>query len=112
MGVWVRKGKNFVHLYYGNCPPRVVGWVGGYNSLISPLIFTRRLESFGIKGPDKKTLLCLDLEEKFKKYPNIKVQMVPFDAGRSDNFKGDFLLNVTDSGFVQNYVDICIFGLF
>ena len=38
--------------------------------------------------PDKKTLLCLDLEEKFKNHPNIKVQMVPFADGKADNFKG------------------------
>ena len=37
---------------------------------------------------DKKTLLCLDLEEKFRKHPNIKVQMVPLIDGKSDNFKG------------------------
>ena len=35
-----------------------------------------------------KTLLCLDLEEKFKDHPNIKVQMVPFVDGRTDNLKG------------------------
>ena len=45
-----------------------------------------------------KTLLCLDLEEKFKEHPNIKVQMVPFVDGRTDNLKGTvqnhILLNV------------------
>ena len=39
-------------------------------------------------GSDKKTLLCLDLEEKFKNHPNIKVQMVPFVDGKTDNLIG------------------------
>ena len=43
-----------------------------------------------IHGSDKKTLLCLDLEEKFKNHPNIKVTMVPFVNGNSDNLKGTY----------------------
>ena len=41
-----------------------------------------------ICGSDKKTLLCLDLEEKFKNHPQIKVQMVQFKDGKTDNLKG------------------------
>ena len=37
---------------------------------------------------EKKTLLCLDLEEKFKNHPKIKVQMVPFEDWGTDNLKG------------------------
>ena len=44
-------------------------------------------------GSDKKTLLCLDLEEKFKNHPQIKVQMVQFKDGRTDNLKGIQLCN-------------------
>ena len=40
----------------------------------------------------KKTLLCLDLEEKFKEHPNIKVQMVPFQDDRADNLKGEYFI--------------------
>ena len=40
----------------------------------------------------KKTLLCLDLEEKFKNYDKIKVKMVPFIDGRKDNLKGMYSL--------------------
>ena len=38
--------------------------------------------------PDKKTLLCLDLEEKFKNHNKIKVKSVPFIDGKKDNLKG------------------------
>ena len=38
--------------------------------------------------PHKKTLLCLDLEEKFKKHDKIKVKIVPFIDGKKDNLKG------------------------
>ena len=38
--------------------------------------------------PDKKTLLCLDLEEKFKNHSNITVRMIPFADSKTDNFKG------------------------
>ena len=41
-----------------------------------------------IRGSDKKTLLCLDLEEKFKNHPQIKVQIVQFKDGKTDNLKG------------------------
>ena len=41
-----------------------------------------------ICGSDKKTLLCLDLEEKFKNHPQIKVQMIQFKDGKTDNLKG------------------------
>ena len=41
-----------------------------------------------IHGSNKKTLLCLDLEEKFKNHPQIKVQMVQFEDGKTDNLKG------------------------
>ena len=34
-----------------------------------------------------KPLLAYDLEQKFKKYPNIKVEVVFFEDGRSDNLK-------------------------
>ena len=44
-----------------------------------------------IHGSDKKTLLCLDLEEKFKNHPLIKVKMVPFVDGKMDNLKGTYL---------------------
>ena len=44
-----------------------------------------------IHGSDKKTLLCLDLEEKFKNHPLIKVKMVPFVDGKTDNLKGTYL---------------------
>ena len=37
----------------------------------------------------KKTLLCLDLEQKFKKHPKIIVKMVPFVNGKTDNMKGN-----------------------
>ena len=43
-------------------------------------------------GSDKKTLLCLDLEEKFKNHPQIKVQMLHFYNGKTDNFKGMYYL--------------------
>ena len=52
------------------------------------LVFVRR------RGSDKKTLLCLDLEEKLKNYPNIKVKMVPFVNGNSDNLKGTYLESI------------------
>merc|ERR1712051_55872 len=40
------------------------------------------------KVPSKmKPLLAYDLEQKFKKYPNIKVEVVYFEDGRSDNLK-------------------------
>ena len=41
---------------------------------------------------ERKTLLYFDLEEKFKKHPNIKVFMVPFIDGKTDNLKGTFIL--------------------
>ena len=34
-----------------------------------------------------KPLLAYDLEQKFKKHPNIKVEVVFFEDGRSDNLK-------------------------
>ena len=45
-------------------------------------------------GSDKKTLLCLDLEEKFKNHPLIKVKMVPFVDGKTDNLKGTYLESI------------------
>ena len=45
-------------------------------------------------GSDKKTLLCLDLEEKFKNHPLIKVKMVPFVDGKTDNLKGTYLQSI------------------
>ena len=45
-------------------------------------------------GSDKKTLLCLDLDEKFKNHPLIKVKMVPFDDGDLDNLKGKYLESI------------------
>ena len=47
----------------------------------------------GFHGSEKKTLLCLDLEEKFKDHPQIKVQMVQFKDGKTDNLKGIRLCN-------------------
>merc|ERR1711971_1418858 len=46
-------------------------------------------------GSEKKTLLCLDLEEKFKNHPKIKVQMVPFVNGKTDNLKDINLAGIT-----------------
>jgi hypothetical protein len=46
----------------------------------------------GRDDSEKKTLLCLDLEEKFKNHPKIKVQMVQFVDGRTNNLKGTCLL--------------------
>ena len=53
------------------------------------LIFYRwRPEEADDKDESKdKTLLCFDLEQKFKKYSNIKVQMIPFRDGANKNFK-------------------------
>merc|ERR1719464_2401297 len=48
-----------------------------------------------IHGSDKKTLLCMDLEEKFKNHPQIKVQMVLFSDGKSDNLKDINLDGIT-----------------
>ena len=39
-------------------------------------------------GSDEKTLLCLDLVEKFKNHPQINVQMIPFLDGKTNNLKG------------------------
>ena len=47
-----------------------------------------------ILGSDKKTLLCLDLEEKFKNHPLIKVKMVPFVDRKTDNLKGTYLQSI------------------
>ena len=44
-------------------------------------------------GSDRKTLLCLDLEEKFKNHPKIKVRMVQFMDGKTDNLKGTYVCN-------------------
>ena len=44
----------------------------------------------GSRASEKKTLLCLDLEEKFKSHSRIKVQMVPFVDGKTDNLKGKY----------------------
>ena len=48
----------------------------------------------GFHGSEKKTLLCLDLEEKFKNHPKIKVQMVQFVDGKTDNLKGTYLKSI------------------
>ena len=52
------------------------------------VMFLLFVDAKNVNTSNFKSLLMLDLEEKFKKHPNIHVKMVPFMNGKSNNFDG------------------------